>query len=131
MCQGDRVVAYYSLVSSEWLDAPTSRLTKGMPRHPIPLVKLARLAVDQELQGRGIGVIMLLDALEKALLVSKIIGARAIVVDPINQAADSFYSRFGFEKLGLSKEKTEGVFDPRFILIKDIEKLITSSAYSS
>ncbi len=62
------------------------------------------------------------------------IGARAVIVEPIDDAADKFYARFGFENWpagSKGKEKTENQIDPRFILIKDIEKYFTSSEYSS
>jgi len=134
MCLGDRVIAYYSLAAAERVTNQLSRLTKGMPRHPIPLIMLARLAVDKEFQGRGYGSLLLSDALARSLAVSKMIGARAVIVEPIDDAADKFYARFGFEKWpagAKGKEKTENQIDPRFILIKDIEKYFTSSGYSS
>lgn len=121
LCLGSHVIAYYSLVVSEVQNAGASRLTKGLSRHPVPTIKLARLAVDARYQGRGIGVFLLTDALERALHVSQIVGARAVIVDPIDEAADRFYEKFGFESL---KEKTGSHEGCRFLLIKDLEKLL-------
>jgi GNAT superfamily N-acetyltransferase len=58
-----RVVAYYSLcaASIEKANAP-ERIAKGLPSHPIPVVLLARLAVDREFQGKGLGAALLKDA---------------------------------------------------------------------
>jgi predicted N-acetyltransferase YhbS len=62
------VVGYYSLAASQILyaDAP-SRLQKGAPRHPVPVVLLARLAVDRAWQGRGLGAGLLKDAIVRVL----------------------------------------------------------------
>lgn len=72
---GDKIIGYCTIVAGEvrHADAP-ERITKGMPRHPIPLLVLARLAVHSEWQGRGIGAGLLLDALERTLQVADIAG---------------------------------------------------------
>jgi GNAT superfamily N-acetyltransferase len=61
------VVGYYGLsaASLEYADAP-ERLHKGLARHPIPVILLARLAVDRAWQGRGLGAALLLGALRRA-----------------------------------------------------------------
>jgi GNAT superfamily N-acetyltransferase len=68
------VVGYYSLAASQILyaDAP-SRLQKGAPRHPIPVVLLARLAVDRSWQGKGIGAGLLKDAISTRTKVALIL----------------------------------------------------------
>ncbi len=56
-CLGDTVVGFYSLaVGSVDPQAAPSRVTKGLARHPVPVMILARLAVDKEHQGKGLGV---------------------------------------------------------------------------
>ena len=60
-------------------DAP-ERVVKGMPRHPIPLIVLARLAVHRKAQGRGLGASLLRDALGRTLNAAEVIGIRALAV---------------------------------------------------
>jgi GNAT superfamily N-acetyltransferase len=91
------VIGFYSLVVSEvkHADAP-ERVAKGMPRFPIPLLVLARLAVRSEWQGRRIGAGLLLDALGRTLQVADIAGMRALAVHAKDDSAASFYRHFGF-----------------------------------
>jgi GNAT superfamily N-acetyltransferase len=77
------------------VDAPV-RVAKGMPRYPIPLLVLARLAVHSNWQGRGIGAGLLLDALGRALQVADIVGVRSLAVHAKDDAAARFYRHFGF-----------------------------------
>lgn len=112
---GDQqAVGYYTLVTSEvrHADAP-ARVVKGMPRHPIPLLVLARLAVHADHQGRGIGAGLLLDALRRTLQVADIVGLRALAVHAKDDSATAFYRHFGF---------TPSPTDPRhlFMIMKDI-----------
>jgi GNAT superfamily N-acetyltransferase len=108
------VVGFYTIVAGEvrHADAPT-RVVKGMPRHPIPLLVLARLAVHSNRQGRGLGAGLLLDALERTLQVADVIGVRALAVHAKDDRAAAFYQHFGF---------APSPTDPRhlFMIIKDI-----------
>lgn len=94
----DRVVGYHalSLASIEHADA-TGRARKGMPRHPIPAMLLARLAVDKTVQGKGIGAFLLRDAMSRALSVAEQAGMRLLLVHALNDEARAFYEHFGFE----------------------------------
>jgi GNAT superfamily N-acetyltransferase len=94
----DRVVGFHalSLASIEHADA-TVRGRKGMPRHPIPAMLLARLAVDKSVQGRGIGAFLLRDAMGRALSVAAQAGMRLLLVHALNDEARAFYEHFGFE----------------------------------
>lgn len=94
----DRVVGYHalSLASIEHADA-TERGRRGMPRHPIPAMLLARLAVDKSVQGRGIGTFLLKDAMSRALSVAEQAGMRLMLVHALNDEARAFYEHFGFE----------------------------------
>ena len=63
---------------------------------PVPVILLGQLAVDTEYQGRGLGSDLLVDAAKRALSAAEFIGARAIVVQALDDRAKSFYARFGF-----------------------------------
>lgn len=108
------VLGFYTFVAGEvqHADAP-ERVVKGMPRHPIPLLVLARLAVHSKLQGCGVGAGLLLDAVGRALQVAEVIGVRALAVHAKDDGAAAFYRHFGF---------IPSPTDPRhlFMLIKDI-----------
>lgn len=73
--------------------------TKGFPKYPVPIIHLARLAVDKMAQGRRLGETLLLDALEKELVVSRSVAAFAIEVIAIDDSARSFYLKYGFKGL--------------------------------
>lgn len=92
------VAGYYSLTMGnvERVGAP-ARLVRGLPRFPVPIVLLARLALDVRWQGRGLGAGLLFEALHRASLAAEHAAARLIAVDPINDAARSFYERWGFK----------------------------------
>lgn len=94
------VVAYYSLAAAQVIHAEaTTRLQKGAPRNPIPVVLLARLAVDKTVQGRGFGAALLKDAILRTLSAADSIGVRALLVHVKDEAAKAFYQRYEFEPL--------------------------------
>jgi GNAT superfamily N-acetyltransferase len=111
---GQEVIGFYTIVAGEvhHANAP-ERVAKGMPRHPIPLLVLARLAVHSSAQGRGIGAGLLLDALGRTLQVADVVGIRALAVHAKDDQAAAFYRHFGF---------APSPTDPRhlFMIIKDI-----------
>jgi GNAT superfamily N-acetyltransferase len=94
------VVGYYALcthrVSYEFL---TDEQAKGLPTIDVPVVLLGRLAVDRSAQGKGLGGLLLLDALRRAQHIADHIGIRAVEVDAIDDAAQRFYAKFGFTSL--------------------------------
>ena len=95
-CDRDRVAGFYSLAASAVeRRRVSSRVGRNMPE-PIPVILLGQLAVDAEHQGRRLGSDLLIDATRRALAASDLIGARAIVVQAIDERAKSFYARFGF-----------------------------------
>jgi GNAT superfamily N-acetyltransferase len=114
----DEIIGFYTLVFAEvrFEDAP-DRLRKGVARHPIPLMLLARLAVTTSWVGRGIGSGLLRDALTRALAASDIAGLRAFAVHAKDEDARAFYTHFDF---------IESPSDPMhlFVLLKDIRALI-------
>ena len=111
---GNEIVGFYTIVAGEVRHAKApERVIKGMPRYPIPLLVLARLAVHTKAQGRGIGSGLLLDALGRTLQVADMIGVRALAVHAKDDQAAAFYRHFGF---------TPSPSDARhlFMIIKDI-----------
>ena len=97
---GNTVAGYYSLAASQILHAGAPlRLKKGLVAHPIPVVLLARLAVDRRWQGRGLGRGLLKDAILRALQAADAIGIRALLVHAKDDQARAYYERFGFESL--------------------------------
>ena len=94
-----RVIGYHALAAAAVSPADaTSRARRGQPKHPIPAVLLARLAVDVSVQGHGLGAFLLRDAMTRALSASEQIGARVLLVHALHEEARSFYERWGFER---------------------------------
>ncbi len=93
-----RVVGYYTLaagsISAKNLSPEASR---RLPRHPVPVVLLARLAVDQSCQNAGIGARLLKDAITRAVRIAKEVGSCAIHVEAADDRAAAFYRHFGFQ----------------------------------
>jgi predicted N-acetyltransferase YhbS len=115
---GDRVVGYYSLAASAVThEGAPSRMSAGLAQHPIPVILMARFAVDLGHQGRGIGSGMFRDAISRTLNVSREIGARAFVVHAKDDRAAAFYTRLGMQAF------PENAFH-LFLLIKDIEEAL-------
>lgn len=96
---GKRVVAYYCFtVGSVERDEAPARIGKGMPRHPIPILLLARLAVDRRYQGRRLGIKLMKDFLWRAYnIAQESVPLRCIVVDAKDHQAQRFYQQFDFE----------------------------------
>ncbi|HAY14690.1 MAG TPA: GNAT family N-acetyltransferase [Fimbriimonadaceae bacterium] len=93
---GNRVVGYYSLaVSSVAVEDAPARMSKGLARHPIPILLMARFAVDLSYQGQGIGQGLFKDALKRCLSVSRDAGVRAVMTHAKDDAAKAFYVKFG------------------------------------
>jgi len=99
VCRGyQRVVGYYSLAvgAVEHAEAP-GRVSKGLARHPIPVMLLARLAIDRSEQGRGLGKALLKDALLRTAQAANIAGIRALLVHAKDDQARAWYEGFDFE----------------------------------
>lgn len=115
-----RLVGYFSLTVGQVdvLTAP-ERVSRGMGRYPIPVAILARMAVSQTDQGRGIGVGMLREAIARTLTVSDQVGVRALLTHPLDDDAAQFYRRFGFESSPASESQL-------LLLLKDARKLLAN-----
>ena len=120
VCDGDAVVGYYSLAvgAVDHAQAP-ARVKKGLARHPIPVMVLARLAVDVRYQGQKIGQGLLKDALLRTVQLAEQAGIRAILVHAKDSQARSFYERFDFEPSPLDPLQL-------LLLVKDARKAFGS-----
>ena len=115
---GEEVVAFYTLVVGQvdYSGAP-ERLTKGLARHPVPIMLLARLAVATAWQGKGFGSGLLRDAMLRTLQAADIAGIRAFAVHAKDDNARVFYQRF---------DLIPSPTDPYhlFILLKDVRSAL-------
>ena len=113
----EEIVGFYTLVVGqvEYDDAP-ERLRKGLARHPVPLMLLARMGIATGWQGKGLGSGLLKDALLRTLAAADIAGIRAFAVHAKDDAARSFYERFDF---------IQSPSDPYhlFLLLRDVRGL--------
>ena len=97
---GEVVVGYYTLVVGQVeYAAAHERLTKGLARHPVPIMLLARLAIATSWQGKGLGSGMLKDAMQRTFRAADIAGIRAFAVHAKDDDARAFYEHFGFTPL--------------------------------
>jgi GNAT superfamily N-acetyltransferase len=95
-----RVIGYYTLAAGAVaFDNLPIDASRKLPRHPVPVVLLARLAVDQLAQGRGLGEGLLLDALQRVLDLSTGLGIHAVEVEALDNVAAAFYVKYGFTPL--------------------------------
>jgi GNAT superfamily N-acetyltransferase len=96
--RGRHVVAFFSFAAAsvEPQDA-TARLARGQGAQAIPVILLARLAVDTSEQGRGLGGAMLVEAVARSAQAANIIGARAVLVHAKDPSARRFYEKHDFE----------------------------------
>lgn len=115
---GEEVAGYYTLVVGqvEYEGAP-ERLKKGLARHPIPIMLLARLAVAKDWQGKGLGAGLLKDSMMRTAGAADIAGIRAFVVHAKDDESKAFHERFDF---------LPSPTDPYHLyrLIKDIRRLL-------
>jgi len=93
-----RVLGYYTLSASViTADALPPELAKKLPRYPqLPVTLLGRLAVDQNQRGKGLGELLLMDALHLSFQSASHIGSMALVVDAKDAVAATFYAHYGF-----------------------------------
>lgn len=125
VCDGDRVAGYFSQTVGQidTLEAP-ERLRLGMGQYPIPLVILARLAVDLDYQGQGLGFSMLQDAIRRTIAIAEQAGIRALLTHPIDAEAEAFYRRFGFEPTPVRERQL-------VLLLKDARRIVLNTSMKS
>jgi GNAT superfamily N-acetyltransferase len=96
------IIGYYTLSSSSIpFDLIPETFSKKLPKSylSIPTILLGRLAIDKNFQGKGIGKLLLVDALKRCFDTSDSIGAYAVIVDPLDKEAEQFYQKYGLIKL--------------------------------
>lgn len=109
------VVGFYSLcAASVDFEQTPERIRKGLARHEVPLVLLARLAVDGSCKGQGLGASLLQDAFYRFMKAQEAIGARALLAHAKDASAKAFYEKWGFVS-------TEGLPLHLYILTKQIK----------
>lgn len=114
----EAAVGCYSLsTGSVQYDGAPQRTRKGLARHPIPIVLLARLAVDKAWQGKGLGAALLLDLLRRVVAAADIVGIRAIVAHAKDDDARQFYEHFNFDPSPIEPLQM-------FLLLKEIKRLL-------
>lgn len=115
------VVGYYTLaVGQVTLEDAPERLKKGLAKHPVPLMLLARLAIDHRWQGQGVGKALLRDAMQRTLEAADIAGIHAFAVHAKDEEARRFYEHFDF---------IPSPTDPMhlFVLLKNVRRVISES----
>ena len=101
------IKGYYTLSNNS---IPQEYIPEAIQKKPpksylsIPTTLLGRLAIDKRYQSKGVGKLLLIDALKRSYDLSKNIGSFAIIVDPVDSAAEAFYNKYGFIKLPDSKK---------------------------
>jgi len=100
------ICAFYTLspASIERNSLPEN-VSKRLPLYPIPVILLGQLAVNASCEGSGLGQITLVKALKFAQAISEKIGGFAVIVDCLNEDAERFYLKYGFQELARIDEK--------------------------
>lgn len=100
----ERIAGYFTLATASVERSSVSNVEtlESLPRFPIPAILLARLAVDERVQGQGLGAHLLEEALGMTLQLAKAgpVGFRLFITDAIDEQAVGFYGRYGFRRLG-------------------------------
>lgn len=115
---GETVIGYHTLAVGQIArEQAPERLTKGLARHPIPIMLLARLAVDKRWHGHGVGKALLKGAMKRTLQAADIAGIRAFAVHAKDDEARNFYEKFDF---------IPSPTDPMhlFVPLKDVRRII-------
>lgn len=117
---GEAVIGYHTLAAGHVTqeEAP-ERLTQGLARHPVPIMLLARLAVDKRWHRQGVGKALLKDAMLRTLQAADIAGIRAFAVHAKDDEARQFYQKFDF---------IPSPADPMhlFVLLKDVRRILAA-----
>lgn len=117
-CLIGEVVGFYSLaVGSVDPEHVPARVLKGLARHPVPVMILARLAVDRDHQGKGLGKALLKDALLRTVQAADIAGIRCLLVHAKDEAARQWYESWDFEPSPTDSYHL-------FLMLKDIKAFL-------
>jgi len=94
------ILGFYTLsMASVSADSIASVLREKMPKYPLPVALIGRLAVDQRAQGRRLGEVILLDALKRVLDAADVVGCLGVIVDAKDEGAERFYAKYDFETI--------------------------------
>ena len=116
---GDVIVGYHTLaVGHVTLEDAPERLTKGLAKHPVPIMLLARLATDHRWRGKGVGKALLRDAMQRTLQAAEIAGIRALAVHAKDEDAKRFYEHFDFVPSPSDAMHL-------FVLLKDVRRIVS------
>ena len=116
----NNIIGYYTLSNNSIpLSSFSERIQKKLPKPyiSIPTTLLGRLAIDTKFQGKGIGNVLLIEALKRSYETSKEIGSFAVVVDPIDEEAKRFYEKYDFitlpdsEKMFIATKTLKELFE--------------------
>lgn len=112
----DRILGYYTLVfgAVEPDDVPDS-ISSGLGRYQIPIILIARLAVDLSEKGKGLGGLLMREAFLRTIQAAEIAGLRAVMVEAKDENARAFYEKVGFRRSPSDQFKL-------FLNISDIRK---------
>lgn len=106
-----RIVAYYALAAHKVArEQVPSRIGRGGPSE-LPAVLLARLALAEHLRGHGLGAVLVADALERVVEVTRTVAARVVVVDALTEPVAQFYETLGFRRIPGSLRLVQKVTD--------------------
>lgn len=88
-----KVLGYYTLSSGS---VAFETVPEKLPRYPIPVAHLGRLAVDLSMRGQGLGELLLMDALARSVLIANELGIYAVELFALTEGAKQFYLKYGF-----------------------------------
>jgi len=120
---GTTIAGYYSLSQySVGLETLPEKIVRQLPKYPaVPATPIGRLAVSTAFRGRGVGRLLLMDALDRCLSASKQIAAAAVIVHAKNDAAAGFYKKYGFLEL-------PGISSRLFLPMRTVERLVSGES---
>ena len=98
VAEGELRIRGYYAISTASIDFQNLPSALRLPRYPVPVVRIGRLAVDMREQGNGVGMALLRHAMQLAVSTAEKIGLYAVVVDAKNEAAVAFYAKYGFQR---------------------------------
>ncbi|HXN14090.1 MAG TPA: GNAT family N-acetyltransferase [Candidatus Acidoferrales bacterium] len=121
-----RILGFMTVsVSSMEFERLPADLKRKLPRYPLPVLRVARLAISEDAQGQGIGRRLMRAAFAMAIELRAKLGCAGVVVDA-KRGAESFYSSFGFEPLEIIEGELQEKPTPRpmFLAIREVESAI-------
>jgi GNAT superfamily N-acetyltransferase len=94
------ILGFFTLsMASVTADSLTPVLQGKLPKYPLPVALIGRLAVDERAQGRRLGEVILLDALRRVPDAAEVVGCMSVIVDAKNEGAERFYAKYDFETI--------------------------------